>query len=384
MESKRDLVEAIGACSELTSLHLIAHSGMYGPMFGTTELPEQFSPHEWRTLAIPFAPGAEAFFHSCRSGRWFAPFFARTFGVPASGHHWYTTVSRHPTRYRWVPPNLAADADVFVVGQPGRKSHGLTGALGKHLGWLPPVPLDRYLPQDGLDAPAYDRVAKLYDAVFQDIRVRGPEWDWLSARVPSDARVLDIGCGTGALLRALRPGLRHGAGVDVSGAMLAEAARHEPDARWDRIEGPVLPQDDDRFDVVTSLLSWRYLDWDPLLAEIARVLRPGGRLLVVDMVASPASVSDLPAVAAAKLREVRRARRFPGFVQARKRLVADPAWAAMLQYNPIRAEHEYRWFFGSRFPAGEIDVLDVGRNSRVLGVDSGPIADSWFPPQSYP
>lgn len=384
VESKRDLVQAIGACGPLSELHVVAHSGMYGPMFGTTELPEQFSPHEWRTLKIPFAPGGEAFFHSCRSGRWFAPFFARTFGVPASGHHWYTTVSRHPTRYRWVPSSWPADRDVFIVGQPGRKSHGLLGAAGKHLGWLPPVPMDRYLPERGLDGPAYDRVATLYDAVFQDIRVRGPEWAWLSERIPDDSRVLDMGCGTGALLRALRPRLGDSAGVDASSAMLAQARRHEPDARWERVEGPNLPFADDAFDVVTSLLSWRYLDWDPLLAEVARVLRPGGRLLVVDMVARPAELVELPRLLASKASEVRRARRFPGFRQARSTLVADPAWAEMLRYNPIRAEHEYRWFFESRFPHGGIDVLDLGRHSRVLGVDSGPISDRWFPPQSYP
>ena len=59
-------------------------------------MPEQFSPHEWRTLDLPFAPDGEAFFHACRSARWFAPFFARTFNVPASGFHWYTTVSLDP------------------------------------------------------------------------------------------------------------------------------------------------------------------------------------------------------------------------------------------------------------------------------------------------
>jgi hypothetical protein len=55
-----------------------------------------------------------------------------------------------------------------------------------------------------------------------------------------------------------------------------------------------------------------------------------------------------------------------------------------LTYNPIRAEHEYRWFFGSRFPEGRMDVLDLGRHSRVLAFDSGPLSARWFPPQSYP
>ena len=63
----------------LAELHFVGHSGMYGPMFGSTAWPEQFSPHEWRTFPLPWAVGAEAYFHACRTGRWFAPFFARIF-----------------------------------------------------------------------------------------------------------------------------------------------------------------------------------------------------------------------------------------------------------------------------------------------------------------
>jgi hypothetical protein len=85
----------------LRELHLVTHSGMYGPMFGSAAWPEQFSPHEWRTMDLPFAPGAEAFFHACRSARWFAPFFARTLGVPARGYHWYTSVSAAKDRFVW-------------------------------------------------------------------------------------------------------------------------------------------------------------------------------------------------------------------------------------------------------------------------------------------
>lgn len=383
VETKRAFVEATRE-GPLEALHLIGHSGMYGPMFGTTDLPEQFSPHEWRELDLPFADGAEAFFHACRTGRWFAPFFARTFGVPTSGHHWYTTVSRSPDRWRKVPDDIAEDADVYVIGQPGRTSHGLLGAVGKRTGWLPPAPMVRHEPvlHEGAD---YDRVATKYDALFEDIRVRAVEWAWLHPRVPEGARVLDLGCGTGALLRALSEerGV-DGTGVDVSGAMLERARARDPERSFVQLDGPRLPFPDDHFDAVTSLLSWRYLDWDPILAEIARVLRPGGHLLVVDMVAKAAALGELPRVARDKARTWRNTRRFPGFLQARRQLVTDPAWAEMLRYNPIRAEHEYRWYLESRFPGRAVETLDVGRHTRILAFDSGPITTSWFPPQSYP
>jgi len=103
VERKQDFRDAMNALARnkrtIAQLHFVGHSGMYGPMFGTVDWPEQMSPHEWREQVIPFAKGGEAFFHCCRSARWFAPFFARTFGVPASGYHWYTTFSTRANRF---------------------------------------------------------------------------------------------------------------------------------------------------------------------------------------------------------------------------------------------------------------------------------------------
>lgn len=382
-ESKRAVVQAIREAGQIQELHIISHSGIYGPMFGTTAMPEQFSPHEWRELSIPFSEGAEVYVHACRSGRWFAPFFARTFGVPTWGHHLYTTVSRSPERYQRVLERVPEGTDVWVVGQPGRKSHGVLGSLGKHAGLLPPVPMTRHLPAGGLDGPAYDQVAELYDKTFVDIRVRGPEVRWLLSRIPDGASVLDLGCGTGGLLRLLK-GNRRRVGVDVSGQMLAHARDRDPDAGYHQLAGPVLPLPDSSVDVVTSLLSWRYLDWDPMLAEVARVLRPGGRLLVVDMVATPASPPEWSAVLRSKVREARHSRRFEAYRRDRAALTSSPAWREMLRYNPMRAEHEYRWFFSSRFEGCTVSTLDVAMHSRVIAIDTGPVDSAWFPPQSYP
>ena len=96
------------------------------------------------------------------------------------------------------------------------------------------------------------------------------------------------------------------------------------------------------------------------------------------------SLADLPRVLQDKASAWRTERRYPGYREARARLVADPAWAEMLRYNPIRAEHEYRWFLESRFPGRTVQTLDVGRHSRILAFDSGPVTATWFPPQSYP
>jgi hypothetical protein len=85
VESKRDVLKALAEIKEagkqITEFHFVGHSGMYGPMFGTVAFPEQFSPFEWEKMDIPFASDGAAYFHCCRSARWFAPFFARTFNV---------------------------------------------------------------------------------------------------------------------------------------------------------------------------------------------------------------------------------------------------------------------------------------------------------------
>jgi ubiquinone/menaquinone biosynthesis C-methylase UbiE len=389
VESKADVVEQFRAAEDegIRELHFIGHSGMYGPMFRTTTMPEQFSPHEWRTLRIPFTPAGCAYFHACRTARWFAPFFARTFGVPAYGYHWYTSVSLRPDRYRWELLTARKDPPLYVLGVPGRKSHGLLGSLRKHtVGTAEAFKRFDPLPPEG--DPTYDSVAELYDDVFQDITVREDEWRWMDARLPREPlRYLDVGCGNGALLMQLGDRVSHGVGVDASAGMIERARRRaagRENLEFVRIDGPALPFPDASFDVVTSLLSWRYLDWDPLMNEIRRVLRPGGRILIVDMVTAPVRWSETPRLLAGKAREYAGRVRRRAFTARLRRLVTDPRWQTMLRYNPIRAEHEMRWYLESRFPGRKVEVLNVGWNARVLAFDSGPLQPGTVAPQSYP
>ena len=136
--------------------------------------------------------------------------------------------------------------------------------------------------------------------------------------------------------------------------------------------------------VAVSLLSFRYLDWDPLMVELRRVLRPDGRLLVVDMVDKPAGLRALPRLCVDKLRVKAIELRYPGYARARARMVASPRWSKMLQFNPIRAFHEYDWYLGSRFPSGNLDVLNVGRRAQVIAFDTGPFAEASLADMVYP
>jgi ubiquinone/menaquinone biosynthesis C-methylase UbiE len=396
VHGKADFVaalERIGRAGErIEALHFFGHCGMYGVMFGTRSWPEQFSPYEWRTLRIPFAPGASAHFHACRSARWFAPFFARTFGVRCFGHQGYTTVSTRPDRFGFEGLRRAR-AELYLISVPGRKTHGLLGALRKYALRPPAVPMRVCEPRPAIGA-GYDAVAADYDRAFSDIRVRRDEWRWVSERLeqsfPANAarpRVLDIGCGNGALLEALSERIAAGVGVDASGPMIEHARRRtrgSPKLRFATVAGPELPFPDRSFELVTSFLSFRYLDWDPILREIRRVLVPGGRLWVVDMVEKPWSVTEARLVARSALNHLLGRRREPRFARDVGALTSAPAWRAMLEHNPIRAEHEYRWYLESRFPGRRVETLNIGRRARLVAFDSGALEPGVPAPMSYP
>lgn len=95
-------------------------------------------------------------------------------------------------------------------------------------------------------------------------------------------RILDAGCGSGALSAALRDRGAVVTGIDASAGMLALARRRlggDVALRVVDLRDP-LPFGDGTFDDVAASLVLHYLeDWGPTLAELRRVLRPGGRLI---------------------------------------------------------------------------------------------------------
>lgn len=392
VESKRDVLKILADVKatgrQIHEFHFVGHAGMYGPMFGTVAFPEQFSPYEWETLEIPFAESAAAYFHCCRSARWFAPFFARTFNVTAHGFFWYTTFSRSQTHYRYAGAEAQCER-LYTIGCKGRKSHGLGASVLKFAGLMPAEPMKAFAPTPPTGDPTYNQVAELYDAAFADITVRQDEWTWLQRHLParSDLRVLDIGCGNGALLNALRTRLAYGAGVDESAAMIEKARQRNaglPQLEFQTISGPVLPFAAASFDVAISLMSFRYLDWDPLLAEVQRVVKPGGKLLIVDMVTVPVALKEYPQLLRDKLRTLSGQQTNQTFRENLRRLVTHPAWKKMLEYNPIRSEHEMKWYLESRFPGQRMEILNLGWNARIVAFDSGPLERGVASKLTYP
>jgi ArsR family transcriptional regulator len=109
----------------------------------------------------------------------------------------------------------------------------------------------------------------------------------LTALLDPSWTVADLGCGTGQTAGALAPFVERVIAVDESSAMLAAARKRlgshdNVELRSGRLED--LPIDDASADVaILSLVLHFVVDPAAVVAEAARVLRPGGRLLVVDM-----------------------------------------------------------------------------------------------------
>ena len=97
------------------------------------------------------------------------------------------------------------------------------------------------------------------------------------AAIPAGSRVLDLCCGHGSLTAALVAAGHEVVGADFSPAMLDNAGKAAPGASFVQADAQDLPFEDGRFDAVTCNFGIMHVpDQAKALAEIARVLKPGG------------------------------------------------------------------------------------------------------------
>jgi ubiquinone/menaquinone biosynthesis C-methylase UbiE len=116
-------------------------------------------------------------------------------------------------------------------------------------------------------------------------------WKWFEQRRPDEFHVLDIGCGTGtvvSLLASSRWPVR-AVGLDYVPSMCAEATRKAdaigtgPRAEFVAGDSEHLPFANGSFDVVTCSNSFHhYPHQQTVVGEMRRLLRPGGRLIIID------------------------------------------------------------------------------------------------------
>jgi demethylmenaquinone methyltransferase / 2-methoxy-6-polyprenyl-1,4-benzoquinol methylase len=143
------------------------------------------------------------------------------------------------------------------------------------------------LPADGVRR-MFDRIAPVYD-LMNRVMTAGLDRRWRAVTVervvrPGD-RVLDACCGTGDLaVAALGAGAGTVVGLDFSERMLERARAKEPTIEWVRGDVLALPFEDASFDAVTVGFGVRNVDdLDAGLRELRRVLRPGGRLAILEI-----------------------------------------------------------------------------------------------------
>jgi demethylmenaquinone methyltransferase / 2-methoxy-6-polyprenyl-1,4-benzoquinol methylase len=134
----------------------------------------------------------------------------------------------------------------------------------------------------------FDRIAPVYDAMNRVMTVGlDIRWRRLAAEAvvrPGDA-VLDGACGTGDLALAdLKAGAGRVVGLDFSEQMLARARKKSTAIEWIQGDLLALPFEDETFDAATVGFGVRNVaDLDQALRELRRVLKPGGRLAVLEI-----------------------------------------------------------------------------------------------------
>jgi demethylmenaquinone methyltransferase/2-methoxy-6-polyprenyl-1,4-benzoquinol methylase len=153
---------------------------------------------------------------------------------------------------------------------------------------------DRALPQGEQKVRAvrdmFDAIAPRYDLVNRIITFR-MDVGWRARTVRSlglspGSRVIDVACGTGDLCRELTAARHRAIGVDLSFGMLAHA---RTSAQLVHADGLQLPMPDASVDGVVSGFGLRnVVDLAGLFRELARVVRPGGRVALLE-VAEPAN-----------------------------------------------------------------------------------------------
>ena len=134
----------------------------------------------------------------------------------------------------------------------------------------------------------FDRIASVYD-LMNRVMTAGLDAQWRSraadmADAGHGSKVLDVATGTGDLAIELSSRGAEVVGCDFSPGMLEIARQKAPSLRFEEADALALPYPDDSFDAATVGFGARnFSDLGRGLAEMARVVKPGGRVVVLEI-----------------------------------------------------------------------------------------------------
>jgi demethylmenaquinone methyltransferase/2-methoxy-6-polyprenyl-1,4-benzoquinol methylase len=179
-------------------------------------------------------------------------------------------------------PSAGPTGPTGPAGSAGGRRSGGTAVSGI------PAP-DQPLPEGAAKVAAvrtlFDTIAPRYD-LLNRLMTFGLDRRWRrigvrSLALPPASLVLDLACGTGDLCRDLKRAGHRSVGVDLSFGMLAHARTDSPVVQGDAL---ALPVPDSGIDGVVSGFAMRnFVQLRPVFDELARVLRPGGRIALIDL-----------------------------------------------------------------------------------------------------
>ena len=195
----------------------------------------------------------------------------------------WVTARAEGTSRRYMMPGAALDSGARRLWHLVRDQVGTTPSARGDLARVEQVLLERRSTSQAFFSSSADQ----WDRVRAELYGSRADLTPFAALLDPAWVVADLGCGTGQTTAALAPFVGRVIAVDESTAMLAAARRRLADrasveVRSGRLED--LPVEDEELDAaILSLVLHFVVDPATVLVEAARVLRPGGRVLVVDM-----------------------------------------------------------------------------------------------------
>jgi ubiquinone/menaquinone biosynthesis C-methylase UbiE len=213
----------------------------------------------------------------------------------------------------------------------------------------------------GLAQQQFGAVASEY--ATSAVHASGPDLEALvrAAAPHPGMHVLDLGCGAGHTALALAASAASVTAVDVTPEMLGVAerlarARGASNLKFRQADAAALPFDSFSFDLVTSRYSaHHFADPTAALIEVARVLRPGGRFLLVDTVAPEEPVLDTFFNAVELLRDASHVRNCR--ISEWQRLFAQAGMTSEVQFRyPLELDGE-SWVKRMRTPEPRLRAL---------------------------